>query len=270
MWALWVAARLTREGRTVVYVSQENPLDEDLRRIEKLRSNLGLLRFAHMPDLDLADPDHVLELIETSRGAALVVIDTLSACWSGKEDDNAAIAALDRDALLPLVTETDATVLVLDHIGHPQANVKRAGVNAGRGASAKGQKADAVLNFQASAQREFSIDVAKMRAGGGEKAPLASFRIVDREDGAIDIEQLSEWAAMESANLELIDKVIVFLEAHPEGVNTTTIRKQIGGNAGLVDEALEHLAGSGRVADAEEKRPDKRGHLRKQHIWRLK
>ncbi|MBA3727837.1 MAG: hypothetical protein H0W94_01270 [Actinobacteria bacterium] len=48
------------------------------------------------------------------------MLDTLSACWSGDEGDNDAIAAFDRHALAPLVRATGASVLVLDHTGHPQ------------------------------------------------------------------------------------------------------------------------------------------------------
>jgi hypothetical protein len=143
-----------------------------------------------MPVLDLAEKTDFLKLAEACGGADLVVLDTLSALWSGDENSNAEIVTLDRDILVPLVRLTGASIAIVHHMGHPQAFISRGGANAGRGASAMGQKADVVLVFQAVGIHEFSLDHGKNRSPGGHKEPKARFRIVDLEDGGLDIELL--------------------------------------------------------------------------------
>lgn len=136
----WVAARLTRQGKTVVFISAENPLSTDVDRIGRLRPDFEGLRFYHMPGLDLADRSHFVELAEACLGADLLVADTLSALWSGDEASNAEVVKLDREVLAQLVRLTGVTPVVIHHTGHPTAFVNRSGVGAGRGASAMGQK----------------------------------------------------------------------------------------------------------------------------------
>jgi hypothetical protein len=97
LWALWIASKLTREGLEVAYFSEENPLEEDLRRLGRLAPTAPCLRFYHGQSIDLADSEHFERIHEAVVGCVLVVFDTLSACWSGDENDNAAIAKLDRD-----------------------------------------------------------------------------------------------------------------------------------------------------------------------------
>src|SRR5262249_39693985 len=144
-----VASELTRAGFIVVYISQENGLEEEARRFMRLQPDYSNLRLYVDQGLDLTIAEHIAALIEASHGAVLTVIDTLSACWSGDEDSNSEVTGFDRDVLLPLIRETDASPLVLDHTGNPQPFANRRGVSAPRGASAKGQKADFLLEFRA-------------------------------------------------------------------------------------------------------------------------
>ena len=118
------------------------------------------------------------------------MIDTLTACWSGDEASNSEVAKLDREVLRVLGRFTGACILVLHHVGHPQAFVPRKGVHAGRGASAMGQKADVVLNLAGSGRSEFSLDISKNRYGAGVPQPPTKFRILDLEDGNLDIETI--------------------------------------------------------------------------------
>jgi len=188
----WLAAKLTREGRTVAFVSAENPLATDLDRMTRLHPDFSRLRYYHMPILDLAEQEHFVVLARACAGADLVVIDTMSAVWSGDENDNRAIVGLDRDVLAPLVKLTQAAVVLIHHTGHPQAFVNRGGVAAGRGASAMGQKADCVLVFSAVGSHEFTIDHAKNRTPGGHKEPRVRFKVVDTDDGGLDIEVIGK------------------------------------------------------------------------------
>ncbi len=186
IWAAFKSSELTRADLIVAYISQENGLEEEIRRFMRLRPDFGNLRLCVDQGLDLALPAHVAALIEVSAGAALTVIDTLSACWSGDEDSNTAVVAFDRDVLLPLIRETGASPLVLDHSGNPQPFVRRRGVSAFRGASAKGQKADFVLEFRAGNPNEFTIDHGKARGAKGKESPR-TFRVIDTDDDGLDV-----------------------------------------------------------------------------------
>jgi hypothetical protein len=180
------AADLTREGLEVAYFSEENPISEDVRRLGRLRPDFDRLRFYHGQAIDLGDPTCVAELLRETFACSIVIFDTLSACWSGDENDNAAIGELDREALVPF-TRQGATVVVLDHSGHPVPFTRRKGVHAARGASAKGQKADVVLEFVAQGPGVFRIEPGKMRVGGHCPPPVTC-TVVDTDDDGLSIE----------------------------------------------------------------------------------
>jgi hypothetical protein len=235
----WVTAKLTRDGRTVVFISAENPLATDLDRMSRLRPDWSHLRYYHMPPLDLADPTHLLELLRVSHGADLVVIDTLSATWSGDENSNTDIVKLDREVLTPLVAKTGAGVVLIHHSGHPQAFVSRGGVGAGRGASAMGQKADIVLVFQSVGLHEFSVDHAKNRTAGGNEEPKSRFRIVDTEDGGLDIERVGKH--IDTRVAECIEAVVVAI-GMGEALSTNGLRAALKAAGFGVSTILSALA----------------------------
>jgi hypothetical protein len=267
----WVSAKLTRERRTVVFISAENPLATDVDRMSRLRPEWSRLRYYHMPPLDLADPTHLLELLRVSHGADLVVIDTLSATYSGDENSNADIVKLDREVLVPLVAKTGAAVALIHHSGHPQAFISRGGVGAGRGASAMGQKADIVLVFQSVGPHEFTIDHAKNRTAGGHKEPKTRFRIVDTEDGALDIERVGKDIDPRAA--EAMDTAVELVSAS-DGLGTNALTqalKQLGFGGSTVDRAFIELRAEDpprlRQVDGEVQGAD--GKRRKGRPWTL-
>jgi hypothetical protein len=186
----WLAAKLTREGRTVTFFSAENPLATDLDRMTRLGPDFGRLRYFHMPATDLNERADFLKVAEACGGADLVILDTLSALWSGDENSNKEIVALDREILVPLVRVTGAAVVVIHHTGHPQAFISRGGASAGRGGSAMGQKADIVMVFTSVGLHEFTIDHGKNRTPGGHKEPKVRFQVLDTEDGGLQVEAL--------------------------------------------------------------------------------
>ena len=215
----WMAARLTRAGRTVVFLSQENPLQTDVDRIARLRPDYSKLRYFHNPGLDLADRTHFTELALACADADLLVIDTLSASWSGEEASNADVVKLDREVLAQLVRLTGVTTVMIHHTGHPQAFVNRGGVSAGRGASAMGQKADVFLVFNSVGVHEFTIDHPKNRTPGGHKEPRTRFRIVDTPDGGLDIERVGK--SIPERVAEAMDAAVEIVAASPEPLEPT-------------------------------------------------
>lgn len=253
MWALATACELTRRGLYVVYVSQENPLVVEWSRLVRLRPDPAFLIFFHYAGFDLALADHVDALAEAAvdlgdllagptQTASLIVIDTHSACWSGDENANEAIAAYDRDSVRPLIQHTGASVLTLDHTGHPTAFVARKGASAVRGASAKGQKADVVLGFKATGPSQFEIEHAKNRFGS--KEPVRALRVEDDED-----EDALLLVPMETSHdrgvHEAADAVVELVRSADRPLGTRQIGDAMKGKAGreLLGEAfglLEH------------------------------
>jgi hypothetical protein len=266
MWAAWVACSLSRAGRRVIYVSQENPLDEELRRLRRLGCDPAHLVLLHDEGVDLAQPSHVSALTDMAQDAALVVIDTLTACWSGDDSDNPSIAALDRGALAPIVANTGATVLVLDHTGHPQQFVKRQGVTAGRGASSKGQKADVVLNFETTGEYEFSLKCSKMR--GGRRPVPVQLAVIDTPDGGLDLATLELSADDKAAHLAdvMVERISV-----AGSLTTNGLRAAVSAEAGtkLQTEAMRLLEAEDppRVTTAAETVDTGQGRQRAK-VWR--
>src|SRR5262249_43924792 len=191
--------------------------------------------------LDLTIAEHIAALIEASHGAVLTVIDTLSACWSGDEDSNSEVTGFDRDVLLPLIRETDASPLVLDHTGNPQPFANRRGVSAPRGASAKGQKADFLLEFRAGGDSEFTIHHAKAR--GTKKQPPQAFRVVDTSNDELELIEI-ETSAEEKA-IAIAEGLVEAICAAPDGFLTTrglrAAGKQLGAGKDTVSAAAALL-----------------------------
>jgi len=190
----------------------------------------------------LADRSHFLELAEVCSGADLLVLDTLSALWSGDEASNAEVVKLDRDVLAQLVRATGITPVVIHHTGHPQAFVNRGGAGAGRGASGMGQKADVVLVFQATGVREFTVDHSKNRTAGGYKEPKARFRIVDTDDGGLDIERLG--MATDPRVAECMDAASEIVAASDGTLGTNALKAALnerGFGGSTVNPALAEL-----------------------------
>ena len=267
LWALDLAARQTVAGRRVVFISGENPLSEDARRLRRLGPAPERLAFFHGPGLDLADPRHVRWVLRAAAGADLVVLDSLAACWSGDEDSNAEINGLDHRLFAPLRHEIGATLVVLDHVGHPQPFGIRRGVHAGRGASRKGQVADVVLEFRSEGPGRFLIHHAKNRFGG-RRAPDATFEVVDLPDGGLTI------AATESPSSsrvrELADAMVEVIAGATEPLTSKVLRSAVRGGAKEMTEAMQQLEAEEppRVVCDEELVPTRQGKQRAR-IWRL-
>jgi hypothetical protein len=241
IWAAWQATQLTRLDLDVAYVSQENGLEEEARRFIRLGPAYQHLRLYVDQGLDLALPAHVGALFEAAAGCALLVLDTLSACWSGDENSNVEIGALDRDVLKPLAVSGTSS-LVLDHTGNPQAFVKRRGVHAPRGASSKGQKADHLLEFRAAGLNEFTLTQEKAR--GAQKELPIKYRVVDAEDGdALALEVVE--ATPDELAADVADEIVeLIVNAGDEGATKTQLRgaaKALGRGSDAVSAAFKFL-----------------------------
>lgn len=248
MYALWLACGLSRDGYRVVYISQENGEAEDRRRIDRLAPNPAMFSLYNGEGFDLANPEHRAVLRGITDGADLLVLDTLTACWSGDENDNAAIAAFDRDALAPVV-KSGCAVLTIHHTGHPGAFGARKGVGAARGASSIGQKADVLLHFEAEGEPgAFRISHDKNRFGG-YKAPVSYFRVADRDDGGLTI--ATEARTLSSFSEADADLAVTLIAAAGRVVGKKALHRAL-----TYDGGLSHQRASAAIArlDAEQPR----------------
>jgi len=183
------AVSLGERGARAIVVSEENPEIEDRRRLRRLGADRDHLTFFNGSAVDLADPEWVDALIRFAQGwggVELIVVDTLTAAWSGDDLSNREIADFDREVWQPIIRATGAAVVVVDHTGHQQFGVRREGNAAARGASSKAQKSDVVLVMRKSADG-FEIAHHKARLGGRKADPVIA-RVIDREDGTLAVE----------------------------------------------------------------------------------
>jgi hypothetical protein len=239
MFMMWIAARLTRMGIHVVYIQVENPLAIDFDRWERLRPDERFLHYYHLDDFDLARPECARWFHETATATGLAVLDTFSGVWS-KGEDNEATIEFDSKIVVP-IKSTGTTLATVHHEGHPQQFVSRKGAGAGRGGSAQGQKADVVLDLDATAdQYEFVINHGKNRFGSKEQPQR--MRVIDTDDGGLDIE--AKGLAVADRTMDCADAMVAAIEANPAGTGSTKLRdlmKTGGFGTGTCSEAMEFL-----------------------------
>ena len=251
MWAFWCAAQLSREGKHVIYLSQENTAGIEARRANKLQPDFDFLHFYSHIAFDLNERAHVDWLITEAmrHEAVLIVIDTLSACWSGEENSNTEASALDSQVIRPMIGATGATVLILDHTGHPGqfTGTTRKGARAARGASAKGDKADVVLRFESAAPRTFTIHYEKTSRTGIEVPPIL-YEIVDTDDDLVDF---IPGSPSDRALLEAVDTMLKALLASgatkDKPWTTRELRDHVSGRNEARSFALDMVAQDDRV-----------------------
>lgn len=166
LWAMWVAARLAREGKRVAYFALEmlpGDIASRMRSLNPPREN-----FLMFTNLRLGQPGHTERLMKGLKGFDLIVIDSWSAARAHvRYEGNEEVAALDSETLLPLIKMTGASVVLIDNTGHDAiTNDGKVKADHARGASAKGDKMEVALWFH----RPFednnyrtTIEVKKMR-----------------------------------------------------------------------------------------------------------
>lgn len=162
--ALQMALMLVREGRTVVYVDDENRVHDVVERLQAYGAEPGelarllLYSFAGLPPLDTtAGGIHLLALAATAD-ASLVTLDTTTRMIQGRENDADTFLQLYRCSLVPLKAR-GITVLRLDHPGKNE--------NLGqRGSNAKDGDADTIWRLTETAPgRSYRLHREKNRTG---------------------------------------------------------------------------------------------------------
>lgn len=145
LWAIWVGAKLSQEGKRVAFFSLEMGLSDLHRRVKQARPNTA--NFDIFRSLSFNNTVQLDTVQRAMRGYDLIIIDS----WSAAHHDNAnndEVARLDRQVFIPLIERTGASLLILDNTGndvftdHGRHKMDRA-----RGASAKEDKMELALWF---------------------------------------------------------------------------------------------------------------------------
>jgi hypothetical protein len=271
MYGLWVAARLSREGIRVVYLSGENPSGEDRRRLRRLRADPQFLRFFDRRNgVDLAHAGWREAVFREAQGAGLVVADTLTALWSGDENDNAAIVAFDRECLVPLVDRTGVSVLVLHHPGHTSPQFRRPDVELARGAVSMGQKADLVLAFESASDKRFRVRSSKGRLGPQFDGLVVHYEIADLDDGSLDLREVASDPTTSSQDPvdEVVEQMVAAIS--DSGSLTTNELKARVPRRDLHSQALARLREDSRVSVSDAEMVDTPGGPQRANVWRLR
>ena len=265
LWAEWAGSQLSRAGVCVSYFSEENTVQEELRRLSRLQPDPEYFRLFHRTGMDLDDERWIAALLTVTQGDALVVFDSWTDVWSGDEDGNRAIQIFDASVLKPLQAQ-GATPFVIHHSGHRYMFSDRAGATAGRGASSLGQKADVVLEFKSAGEDMFTIVWGKSRIGGIHQ-PDRTFKVVDTEDDRIEIVAAGD--PEEHAVHDLAEKMVRAICTVPtDRLTTSELRAVAGGSRDRQSAALALLEGDPRVRAGVEKLRTKDNKMRDVKIWR--
>lgn len=175
LWAMWVAARLSREGKKVAYFSLEMLPSATASRLRQLRPDPK--NFMCFTSLRLGSPSHTERIIAELKGVDLIVIDSWSAARTHVTyEGNQEVAQLDSETFMPIINHTGATVLLLDNTGHDAiTDDGKVKADHARGASAKGDKMEVTLWFRRPSEDNnyrTTLTVKKMRLDYPIPAPL--------------------------------------------------------------------------------------------------
>jgi len=265
LYCLWQATRLSREGVRVAYFSEENTIQEDLRRLSKLEPDAEHFRMFHRTGMDLADANWIAAMLVATAGDDLVFLDSWTDLWSGDENENRDVQRFDATVLKPLQAQ-GATPVVIHHTGHRQMFSDRAGATAGRGASALGQKADVVLEFKDAGEGRFTIVYGKCRIGG-IRQPQRCFIVQDTDDGRVDVTPAE--SPEELAVLQLADKMVgAILTSSEHQLTTNKLRLMVGGRREHQTAAMALLEVDSRVRCDIAKVQTADGKRRNAKVWR--
>lgn len=161
-WAL----QLAREGRSVLYIDQENSVRDTVTRLRAFRCSpgeldgLALYSFANLPPLDTEDGGGHLTELAAANEADLVILDTISRMVEGSENDASTYAQLYRFAMAPL-KQHGRSVLRLDHSGKDEARGQR-------GSSAKASDLDCLFRISMTTAENLVLVREKSRSGNAE------------------------------------------------------------------------------------------------------
>lgn len=189
-----------RQGR-VILLDYEQGQHLTRRRLQRMARGMALvpegdaLRLASMPRMYLDDagdektPSAEEELETLCKGAALLVVDSLSAACPTLEENSASSRKV-LDMLGRVSEATGCVVLVIHHARKPSQSDVGGARNAIRGSGAIFDACGSVLVFERRADATIQITHEKARTSGKPHAPI-TLSITDTPDGGLVIEDVT-------------------------------------------------------------------------------
>lgn len=167
----WVVS-LVREGKQVVYIDDENRVQDVVERLRAFgctASELDCLSyycFASLPALDTPEGGQHLSALAGVNEASLIILDTVSRMVQGDENDSTTYLSLYRHSLAPLKQQNRA-VLRLDHAGKDESRGQR-------GSSSKAGDCDTIWRLALQQGGDLVLVREKSRSGHGE--PVITYK----------------------------------------------------------------------------------------------
>lgn len=161
------AVQIVREGRKVMYVDEEQRIQDTVERLRDFGctpgelDNLVMYNFAGLPPLDTPEGGQHLEALAEVNEPSLVVLDTTTRMVEGDENAATTWLQLYRNSLVPL-KRRNICVLRLDHPGKDELRGQR-------GSSAKGGDVDTIFRLTFEPSGIVVLDREKSRSGHHEQ-----------------------------------------------------------------------------------------------------
>jgi hypothetical protein len=199
---LEMAVRIVRDGHVVMYVDDENRVEDTVERLQNFGvkpdelDRMFLYNFAGLPPLDTPEGGRHLAAIADKHEPALVVLDTTTRMVEGDENQANTFLQLYRCSLVPL-KQRRVTVLRLDHPGKDDNRGQR-------GSSAKDGDVDTIWKLAhepSDGDDIFILERLKSRSGHGEgfisvqrkKSPFLEHEWIELDNVPISA-KVREWA----------------------------------------------------------------------------
>lgn len=259
---LWLAWRVIREGGIVVWTDEELGVDTVAERLLALGATPDLIEsnLVYLPypgwQAERGDVNAWIDLVRASR-PSLVVIDTATDALAeaGVDENSGAEVTKWVKAYCEPPRRIGAAVLVLDHV--PKSD---RGARSGYAVGSRAKKAKAKLQFSLSKREDFTADttgivrvILDKNSFGLPIEPTRSFR-VGGEGGRFVIEPASPAEAAdadgafdespeerrERVRTEQREKAVVAIQEAGR-INTTELRKAVGGNAQALTASVKAL-----------------------------
>lgn len=257
---VWGAWSVARKGR-VVHVDYEQGWRLTAERYQRLAYGMGIakeeigerLGVVSLPRESLATAAGRVALADVSKGAALVIVDSLRAC-APELDENSSEVRRVLDTMTGISDETGACFLVIHHARKPSRDDAGGAKASIRGSGAIFDACASVLVFSGEKSAPVDVSHEKARTSGVTADDFAIVvsdvdgRAGVRVDVSGETRAMRAEAAQASAQAQRVEAVVAYVAQHP-GCGTVDLRAALGGKKDAADGAIRAAIVAGRIHD---------------------
>ena len=218
-------------------------------RYKRLGAKRGAPFYYIDEDLKLDRPQDVGRLAAAIKkfGIRLLTIDTLSAAWSGDENDNRQVRLL-RSVLKQLRTETGCTILIAHHDRKKRGEGNESNISHERmrGGGDLAAMCDLAYAVDKAGSNLFHVHTTKNRVLPSDEALDIWFSLDDDDEGNVVLRLTDAEERSEKVLGQVEDRIIAFLKQAGR-MNTRMITEGVQGSTSAITAALARLAEQERV-----------------------